>query len=138
VDALRLLHFGLVCAWGGVLLVEFIVESLGADDSSLAAAARLHFWIDALAEMPIVIGVLITGAWLTWRAWPPTDLLLIKIASALIAVMINLYCCAVVIARYRCRANAGAVRRYRRHVRASALGVPFGAAAAYIGLAYFH
>ena len=136
-DPWRLAHFGFLCAWGGVLLVEFVLESLGRDDQSQAQAARAHFWIDVLVEMPIVLAVLVTGGVLLARVWPPTQLHLIKIVSASIAIALNLYCSVIVIVRYRARGDAAALQRYGRHVRLSAYGVPFGAVAAYIGLAYF-
>lgn len=136
-DPWRLAHFGFLCAWGGVLLVEFVLESLGDDAASQAQAARAHFWIDVLVEVPIVAAVLISGGVLLARVWPPTQLHMVKIASALVAIALNLYCSVFVIVRYRARADTAAVGRYRRHVRLSAFGVPFGAVAAYIGLAYF-
>jgi hypothetical protein len=136
-DAWRLAHFGFLCAWGGVLLVEFVLEGLGDDDASQAQAARVHFWIDVLVEIPILAAVLVTGGVLLSRVWPPSHLHLIKIASALLAIGLNLYCAVMVVIRYRARADVKAVQRYRRRVRLSALGVPFGAVALYLGFTYF-
>ena len=136
-NALRLAHLGLLCAWGGLLLAEIIIESLGEDDVSQAHATRLHFWIDLLAEVPIVLGVLVTGGLLLAEIWPPTWLHLVKVACALVAIGMNLYCSAIVVVRYFQRDDMAAVRRWGRHVRLSVLGVPFGAVAAYIGLVYF-
>jgi len=137
VEHLRLLHFGLLCAWSGVLLVEFVIESLGDDDDALASAARAHFWIDVLIEIPLVLAVLTTGAMLLAQDWPPSHVLVVKVVSALVAIGLNLYCCGVVIVRYRRRGDPAAVRGLRRRVRLSALGIPFGALAAYLGFAYF-
>ncbi len=134
-DGLRLAHFGVLCAWAGVLGVEFVIESLGRE--ALSHATRAHFWIDVLVEIPLVVAVLVTGGFLLARSWPPSHILIVKVVSALIAIALNLYCCVMVIVRYRARSDEPAARRYSRHVRLSALGVPFGAAAAYIGLIYF-
>lgn len=136
-NALHLTHLGLICAWGGVLLTELIIESLGEDDVSQAHAARLHFWIDLLAEVPIILAVLVTGGLLLSEIWPPTGLHLVKVACALVAIGMNLYCSAIVVVRYRQRDDIASVRRWGRHVRLSVLGVPFGAVAAYLGLVYF-
>jgi hypothetical protein len=136
-DGWRLMHFGVLCAWGGVLAVEFLLETLGDDELSQAQATRLHFWIDLLVEFPVVLAVLVSGGVLLARSWPPTTLHIIKVSSALAAIGLNLYCSVMVIFRYRVRTDAAAVGRYRRRVRLSAFGVPFGLVAAYIGLAYF-
>jgi len=136
-DALRLAHFGVLCAWSGVLLVEFLVESLGHDDAALDMAARIHYWIDILIEIPLVLAVLVTGTLLSAHVWPFTRLHWIKIAAGLVAITLNLTCCGLVVARYRARGNACAVRKLHRGVRLSVIGVPFGAVAAYVGLAYF-
>lgn len=136
-DALRLFHFGFLCAWAGVLLVELIIEGLGADDASRAQAARLHFWIDALAEVPIILVVLVTGGLLLAEVWPPTWLHVVKVIAALTAIATNLYCAVIVVVRYRHRGDVAATRRWGRHVKLSLVGVPFGAVAAYIGLVYF-
>jgi hypothetical protein len=135
VTNLDAVHLVLVSMWGGVLLTEIIVEALGVQDALLAA--RLHFWIDVFAELPIVLGVLVTGALLTARIWPPTGIHLVKVGTALAAVGLNLYCGVFVILHYRHRHDPDARCRYRAHVLASSLGFPFGAAAAYIGLSYF-
>ena len=131
-DPMHLAHLAFLCGWGAVLVVELIVESV-----ARARAATLHFWIDVLAEIPLVIGILVTGGVLLARSWPPGGLLLIKIVSAGVAIAFNLYCCVVVVLRYRLRRDEAAVRRFRRRVQLSVLGVPFGAIAAYIGLVYF-
>jgi len=116
-------------------MVEAVVEALGLEDAQLAA--RLHFWIDAVVELPLVALVLVTGTLLTARVWPPTGLHVLKLAMGAIAVAANLYCIAFVILRYRHRHDPVKLRRYRAHVLASTVGLPFGAAAAYIGLSYF-
>jgi hypothetical protein len=137
VDPMHLAHLACLCGWGAVLLIELVVESIGDDHAAWARAATLHFWIDVFAEIPLVIGILVTGGVLLLRSWPPSGLLSIKIVSAAVAIAANLYCCVVVVLRYRLRHDPAAVRRFRRRVQLSVLGVPFGAVAAYIGLAYF-
>lgn len=136
-DPLRLAHFGFLCAWAGVLLVELVVEALGSRREAQALATRAHFWIDVLVELPIVAAVLATGVVLLLRVWPPTTLHIVKTGSALVAIGVNLYCSLMVILRYRARADADAVGRYGRRVRLSGLGIPFGAVAAYVGLTHF-
>ncbi len=119
------------------MLTEVLIEGLGTDPSGRDAAARLHYWIDLTVEIPLVVMVLVTGALLAQRSWPLTPLLWIKIGAGAVAITSNLACSAVVIARYRRRADPVAVRRLHALVRLSALGIPFGAVAAYIGLVHF-
>lgn len=137
VDALHLAHLGLLCAWAGTLLAEFVIESLGGDLPTQQLAARAHFWIDVLIELPLIAGVLFTGSLLLAHAWPPSFHLIIKIAAALVAISLNLYCCAVVVKRYQRRDDAAALAVLGRRVRLSVIGLPFGVAAAYMGFVYF-
>lgn len=134
---LRLLHFALLCVWGGVLCVEVLLELLGhdEDEASLRAAARAHYWIDVVIEVPLVLAVLTTGALLAIPAWPWSTTLAIKIGAALTAITLNLTCVVLVILRYRDRTNARRLRALHRRIRLTILGVPFGALALYLGLA---
>lgn len=53
------------------------------------------------------------------------------------AILLNLFCIAAVIARRRRIEEDVAVEKYSRWVRLSGIGVPFAGIAAYIGLVYF-
>jgi hypothetical protein len=127
-DGLHVAHLILVAGWGSLVAAETVVEIVGRGD----AAARIHYWLDLTLEIPILIGVLATGAILTWRAWPPSTLHGVKIGCALFAIAVNLYCVAMVILRFRT-----GEARYDARVRWSGAAAPFGLVAAYIGLAYF-
>lgn len=132
-DWLRLVHLILLCGWAGVVLAETVIEVVLAGE----AAAATHYWIDVLIELPLIAGVLASGAGLAVRVWPLSTLHLIKIGTALFALSLNLYCAAMVIKRYRRRNDQAALGRLQRRVRLSILGLPFGAVSAYIGLRYF-
>src|SRR5689334_18305934 len=100
-DAWRLLHLGFLFAWAGAVAVELVIEITGADEeASRAQAARLHFWIDVLVEVPLIAAVLVTGGVLLARVWPPLPLHLVKIGAALAAIVLNLYCFVAVVLRY--------------------------------------
>lgn len=131
---LSLAHLILVSMWGGLVVAEGILEFTGTTDSGRAFVAEAHYWIDLLAELPLLAGVLATGALLTARAWPPSPVLLAKIASALVAISINFACVAVVMVRRRHAGNPRATRRYGRWVRLAGTGVPFALFAAWVGL----
>lgn len=61
-----------------------------------------------------------------------------KVGAGLAAVAANLWCVAHVVARKRRSDDPAAVTRHARWVRVTAtVGLPFGAVALYLGLAYF-
>jgi hypothetical protein len=123
--------------WAGLVLAEFVMEAVCRDEASARQAAVIHFWFDVLLEVPLIFGVIGTGAVLLAQAWPPTPLHLVKLALAGVAIGCNLYCVGVVVLRRRRRDDAAELFRLRRRVFLSGAGVPFGLAALYIGLAYF-
>jgi hypothetical protein len=132
-----LLHLVFVSMWGGLVLAEIVVEILGdKNEARRAHAATLHFWIDVLIEIPLLVGVVATGGLLV-AATPLDRDLIVKLVAAAIAIAANLYCAAAVVLRYTRRESAAAVQRLRWRVRASAIGFPFAAVAAYIGLSRF-
>lgn len=130
-------HLVAVSLWGGVVLAEAVIELSPRDDAALAEAARLHATIDVLIELPLLVIVLATGGLLAARAWPPAPLLVAKLAAGLVAVGLNLYCVVHVLLRKARAHDVVLLRRHSSRVRLSAIGVPFGLAAAYLGITYF-
>ncbi len=137
-DPLRVAHLVVLSSWAGVVLAEVVVELAARDPASRRQTAILHYWIDLLFELPILAGVLVTGAWLTVRQWPLTPLHWVKIAAGLGAVAANLACVLLVVLRKRRLDDDEALLRHGARVRRSALvGVPLAAVAAYVGFAYY-
>lgn len=132
-DSLRLLHLLLLSVWAGAVLVEVLIEIAGK-----SRAATLHYWTDVLFELPLIAGILTTGALLASRVWPPTPLLAAKLACGLLAISANLYCAVLVLLRYRRREDEQAVQRLSARILRTGVGIPFGLAAAWLGFAYFH
>ncbi len=136
-DPLHLAHLILVSTWGGVVLGETVLELAGGTgEAAEQQIARVHLWIDLLIELPIILAVVATGTILAARVWPIVPLLALKLAAGGLAAALNLYCIGAVVARARAT-DANARRRWTRHVRASAFGIPFAVTAAVLGLAYF-
>lgn len=129
------LHLVLVAVWFGILLAEFVLELLPLRRPELqAATAAFHFYIDLLAELPVLLGIVATGAWLL-RDRAIDARLAVKLAGAAVAIVANLVCVGVVIARHRCRPED--LDRRSRLVRSTAaVGVPGGLVALTIGLGY--
>lgn len=136
-DGLHLSHLIFICIWAGLVIAESVIEVLSTSDQTRAQAAKIHFWIDVLFEIPVILAVLVTGIFLVRQSLPLTPLHLLKIAAASVAIVLNLYCAVMVIFRYLHLDDPAAVRQYHAQVRLSALGIPFALLAAYIGFAYF-
>ncbi len=135
-DLLSTAHLVLLLVWAAVLVFEFVIEASGLEPKKLALTAKMHFWADLLIEVPVVLGVLVTGALLTVRAWPPSPMLQGKIAASLVAIGFNLFCVVQVIQRHRHIRDSKLRARYQKRVWLSVIGLPFGALAAYLGFAY--
>ncbi len=136
-EPLHLAHVILVSVWGGFVMAEGVLELTSREEVALRVAARVHYWMDLLAELPLLAGVLLTGTVLAVRAWPLSTLHWVKIAAGLIAIGANLTCVLVVILRYRRLDDRASLFRHSRHVRLTGVGVPFALLAAYLGLAFF-
>lgn len=136
-NTLPLLHLLFVSLWAGILLCEAILELLPKDDNSLRWTAQAHYWIDILFELPLVLGILLTGIILSSKHWPLSPLHWIKISCGLIAIFFNLDCSRRVCLRFRYQDDSTKLKNYSRTIKFSALGFPFGIAAAYMGFVYF-
>jgi hypothetical protein len=129
-------HLFLLAMWGGLVAAELVMEAVCRAPERAALAAEIHFWLDVILELPLIAGVIATGAVLLARGWPPDARHALKLALAGAAIATNLYCVGVVIRRRARRDDALALERLQRRVFWSALGVPFGLAALYLGLAH--
>jgi len=137
-DAWHAGHLFALGMWGGLVAAEGVVELAPRNDEERRLAARLHYWMDLLIELPILAAVVTTGAMLLGSAWPPSPLVWVKIGAGLLAVAANLWCVVHVIVRYRQLGDAGALRRHGRLVRLTAtVGLPSAALALFLGLSHF-
>ena len=130
-------HLTVLGMWLGVVIAEVLFEFTASDTESLRAAARFHYNVDKFGELPILIGVLVTGTILALRAWPLTPLHLIKISASLVAVGANLFCTFWVFQRRRIK-DVNVLLGFRRRIwSVAAVGVIFATPALYLGLVYF-
>lgn len=105
---LATLHILFVGAWIGTVLVEALFERalLGKGREQEVTLARLHWKVDKLVELPLLIAVVASGAKML-RDVPLDGLLRAKLACAALAVFANLYCIWLVRLRLKV-AEAGA------------------------------
>jgi hypothetical protein len=130
-------HLFVLGLWGGLVAGEFVLELTPKTDDERTLAARVHYWMDLVLELPLLSAVVLTGVVLAVRASPLTSLHWLKIGAGLVAVGVNLWCVVHVVLRHRRTSNVLELRRHGRWVRITAIGVPFGAVALYLGLTYF-
>ena len=136
-EPVHVAHLMVLSVWLGVVVTEALFEFSGSDAESLRAAARFHYTVDKYGELPILLGVVVTGLILTARAWPLTSLHWLKIVASLVAVGSNLLCAVWVMQRRRVQ-DADLLLGFRRRIwGTAAVGVVFGTVALYLGLAHF-
>ncbi len=99
---LAALHMLFAGAWIGTVLVEALFERalLGQGRDKELILARLHWRVDKLVELPLLIAVTVSGAKLL-RGIPLDGMLRAKLACAALAVFANLYCIWLVRLRLR-------------------------------------
>jgi hypothetical protein len=99
---LPLLHTILAAIWLGCVLTEIVFERLlMAQGAALhGLLGRLHRLVDLAIELPMLIGVAVSGAWmLVMRGGAMDYLLEAKITIGLIAIISNLWCIRLVLRR---------------------------------------
>jgi hypothetical protein len=130
-------HLVVLGMWLGVVMTEVLFEFAGSDPDSLRAAARFHYIVDKFGELPILVGVLVTGTILAVRAWPLTPLHVIKIAASLVAVGSALICTLWVFQRRHIE-DVNVLLGFRRRIwTLAAVAAVFATPALYLGLVYF-
>lgn len=130
---LHTLHLVVLAIWLGVVAVEAVIEWLPRRHPELApAATALHFWIDLLIELPLLVAVVTTGG-LLLRGRLIDPMLAIKLAAGGTAIGMNLLCVALVVARYR-GDSAGSAARTRMIYATAVVGMPLGLLALALGL----
>ena len=134
----RTAHLFLLAAWAGLVLGETVLEFSIRDAAEARAVARVHALTDVIVEIPLLLGILVTGGALLYQLWPATTLHWVKIACALAALAANGWCAAVVFQRKARIDQPSELMRLSHRLRASWVGVPFAVAALVIGLGYFH
>jgi len=143
INLVSMAHLILLCLWGGVVSAESVMELYPFRRRDYHEhSIRLHYWIDLLVELPLILGVLGSGAVLVALAWPLSGIHFVKVLCALVTVSANLVCVVLVVKRRRLLGSGGGDdelwRVTRRIVACAVVGMPFAAAAAGMGfwLAY--
>ncbi len=130
-------HFLVLGTWLGVVLAELVVEALGARSEALRkAAAAFHGGVDRYVEIPLLVGVVVTGLGLMGGIEFDAAMTA-KIACGLGAVAVNGLCAVAVFQREK-EAKEGAseerLAELTKWVWLSAfVGVPMGVVALYLG-----
>jgi hypothetical protein len=132
VTGLHLAHLFVIGLWGGLVLAELAIELGARTPDELRAAARLHYRLDLLFELPLLLAILATGGALAARV-PLGALHAVKIVAALGAIGANLLCVVLVVLRRRAEDDPLRVLRLSRWIRATGLAAPLGLLALGLG-----
>jgi len=137
-DLVTMVHLIMLSMWGGVVATEAVIEIYPFRTHDLAEATiRLHFWIDLLVELPLVLAVVATGIASVCLSEQITGMHVVKIAFAGAAVGVNLFCIVVVLRRDRQRRAGATPERLRRAsqvvLACFAVGLACAAVAAVLG-----
>jgi len=101
-EFLPVVHLVVLSLWGGVVATEAVIELFPFRHPEVhPATIRLHYWIDLLVEAPLVFVVVATGGLLLLTTDPITPLHVVKVGFAAAAVVVNIFCIAVVLRRGR-------------------------------------
>ena len=111
---LPFLHAALAGGWIACVLVEALFERalIGRGRVQEVILADLHWRVDMLVELPLLIAVAVSGAMLWGRA-APDGWFHAKLGFAGVAIAANLYCIGLVCARRR-SARTGAWDAFER------------------------
>jgi hypothetical protein len=135
-----LVHLVVLALWGGVVATEAVVEIAPFRRRELhPAAIRLHYWIDLLVELPLVLAVVASGTVLLVLADEITLLHLVKVGFGGAAVTVNLFCIGVVLNRARRLADAAEPALWRASrivLLCFAVGLALAAVAATLGFRF--
>jgi len=98
---------------------------------------RAHYWIDLLVELPVLLGVAVSGMVLLSLTWPPTPWHVVKICCGGAAVAANLVCIALVLRRHKTLTMVGddsALWSMSRRISlTAAVGIPLALVAVVLG-----
>jgi hypothetical protein len=112
-QALMVLHVAAASIWLGCVAVEvFFERALAPQPENRALLAKLHYNVDLFVEAPAFLVTALSGAILFSQATPGLALDLM-IGLGAVAVLANIWCVLIVIARRR-HALAGAWAAYAR------------------------
>ena len=133
-DSFLFMHLIFLGFWGGLVLVEMILEfSLKKDLVQKHLMAQLHYRIDLYAEVPILIAVLVSGMLLLNFDRFSSSIYTAKVITGLCPVVINILCVIPVVCRKRA-SDRGDIASMQFHTKMIFLAFFTGFATALVAL----
>jgi len=131
-------HFLVLGTWLGVVLAELVFEAVGSrSETYRRSAAAFHGAVDRYVEIPLLVGVLVTGLALMDGSIVFDGPMKAKLACGVGAVAINGACAFAVFQRERESAEGAPEARLRELTRwiwiSAAVGLPLGVVALFLG-----
>lgn len=129
-------HIAFLSAWCSLAMAKIILKIAARLDFDLKkTVACFHYYFDLFIEIPLLIGILVTGIFLISSAKAHFDLF-IKIGFSLISIFINFLCAMLVIKRWRIirhHPNSEKEELLSRWIQRAGIAIPFTLIAFYIG-----
>ncbi len=95
-------HLIILGLWGGIVTTEVVLEMYHRKHPEAhMSVIKLHFWIDLLVELPLIICMAASGIFLLTLIETITWLHIVKISLGSAAIISNLYCVYAVVKRAR-------------------------------------
>ena len=102
VNMVAVAHLIILGLWGGIVTTEVVLELYHRKHPEVHEhVIKLHFWIDLLVELPLILAMAASGIFLITLIETLTWLHIVKISLGSIAVISNLYCVYTVVKRAR-------------------------------------
>lgn len=105
INIVAAIHLSFIMLFLGMYMVEAVMELMSyfnrRDAALRHSIIRLHFWVDLLVEIPVIIGVFATGVTMAFLVEKITMLHAIKIGLVVMFVLVAVFCPLNVIDRYR-------------------------------------
>jgi hypothetical protein len=92
IQTVSVVHLCLVAAFLGLYACEVVVEASHSKDELHPVAIRMHYLLDLFVEIPLVLGILVSGVILTLLVEEITAPHIWLIACGTIAVLSCLFC----------------------------------------------
>ncbi len=128
INTLAVVHLAFISVFIGLYAAEAVLELYAhyhpQDEAAHRATITLHYWIDVLIEIPVVLGIVVSGILMATLVEELTALHWVKIAAVVSFLAIAVICPIEVVKRYALIKSDGS----EQNLRAKSKRVIFSAA----------
>jgi len=111
INIVAVVHLAFVSVFIGLYAAEAVLELYAnfhpGDEPTHRATITMHYWIDVLIEIPVVLGIIVSGLLMATLVVELTALHWIKIAAVVLFLAIAVICPIEVVKRYALMRRGG-------------------------------